>query len=729
MTLFTYVSFQRSSMERNEQDAVMSFRQIEHTMQQMTQAATAMSLQVLLDNDCSAVLNAAGSGSVDAITRERALKRIASYREVNPNIQSIYLYNRNTDSIYCTADTSSRYSTATDFIDSGIIKLLNGFDRYDFLEPIPRTASHSSAVGLNGSLPVITYVLSDSGKREALENAVVVNLRQSWIYELIGSMYGIEDSAVLALDEKGQTIIDYKNGSDFTWDDENAQLLLEQAKNLATYSSEISQEGTRYYATCFQSEKNGWQYVKVAKWDTVFYSLIQVKNTALLTTVSVLIAALVFSLLITGNFYRIYSTVERNYNRVMSLYRGDSGIMRDAFLLDILTGKRHISSNHPESQFEKYNIPFSVMEDVLLMTLKIERYEAFRKRFGDESVYDIKYGIRNIFEEVACSDFVCIGVIEDMGIITLLAVPKEKSRDAGSRLSAVFSEFKTQVCNFVEWQFNMVYLEQPVSFDELPWVYSELKKHERDTFFYPQGACISLDKISEEHSGPLCYPGDLEKNVVKSVRIGDVKTARTLYERFVSEIISCQYDNFITGITLLCFAVTRLFEEYDESGPNSDYASYSDLIAQIYQAASPDEIRTLFFDMFDTLKIVAAAANSHVNIRARLDDAVQYINQHYDHTELSLETVAAYLSISASYLGKTFKKAYGISVTDCINQVRLQKIIEYLVNTDEAAKDIAEKCGFYNVNYFYTYFKKYFGVTPQVYRTRYKNGETVPTIQ
>lgn len=64
-----------------------------------------------------------------------------------------------------------------------------------------------------------------------------------------------------------------------------------------------------------------------------------------------------------------------------------------------------------------------------------------------------------------------------------------------------------------------------------------------------------------------------------------------------------------------------------------------------------------------------------------------------------------------------------MSVADYINAERLEWVLGELKNTDRPAKEIAEECGFASTNYFYTYFRKKIGVTPQAYREQVRKGD------
>lgn len=50
--------------------------------------------------------------------------------------------------------------------------------------------------------------------------------------------------------------------------------------------------------------------------------------------------------------------------------------------------------------------------------------------------------------------------------------------------------------------------------------------------------------------------------------------------------------------------------------------------------------------------------------------------------------------------------------TSYVSKVRVNKSIDLLKNTNIKVNDIASMVGFKNKNYFYSVFKKYYGITP-----------------
>lgn len=93
----------------------------------------------------------------------------------------------------------------------------------------------------------------------------------------------------------------------------------------------------------------------------------------------------------------------------------------------------------------------------------------------------------------------------------------------------------------------------------------------------------------------------------------------------------------------------------------------------------------------------------------------QYLTEHYAQ-EISLEVVADLLDFSPFYLSKLFKNSFGISFIDYLTELRLAAAKELLADPSLSAKEIGERVGYPNSNYFTKMFKKKTGLTPIEYR-------------
>jgi AraC-like DNA-binding protein len=92
-----------------------------------------------------------------------------------------------------------------------------------------------------------------------------------------------------------------------------------------------------------------------------------------------------------------------------------------------------------------------------------------------------------------------------------------------------------------------------------------------------------------------------------------------------------------------------------------------------------------------------------------------YIADHQSE-ELSLKEVARAVNTSAFYFCKMFKQAIGLTFTDYLARVRVEKVKNLLLNPHKRVSEAAFEAGFQSLSQFNRVFKKIEGLSPSDYR-------------
>jgi len=82
----------------------------------------------------------------------------------------------------------------------------------------------------------------------------------------------------------------------------------------------------------------------------------------------------------------------------------------------------------------------------------------------------------------------------------------------------------------------------------------------------------------------------------------------------------------------------------------------------------------------------------------------------------TVEDLAKDLYISRVQLYRKVKAIFGISISEHINNIRLEKSKELLKKSNQNISEIAYAVGFSSPNYYSTAFKSKYGITPKEYR-------------
>ena len=96
--------------------------------------------------------------------------------------------------------------------------------------------------------------------------------------------------------------------------------------------------------------------------------------------------------------------------------------------------------------------------------------------------------------------------------------------------------------------------------------------------------------------------------------------------------------------------------------------------------------------------------------------AKAYIQEH--HTEnVRLKEVAKAINTCTFYFCKQFKRVTGISFTDYLTRIRMEKCKNLLLNPNLRVSEIAFASGFQSITNFNRVFKKVLGQSPTDYRS------------
>ena len=92
------------------------------------------------------------------------------------------------------------------------------------------------------------------------------------------------------------------------------------------------------------------------------------------------------------------------------------------------------------------------------------------------------------------------------------------------------------------------------------------------------------------------------------------------------------------------------------------------------------------------------------------------IVENLTNPNFSVEELARKMSISRVQLYRKIKAILGVSVSDHINEIRLEKAKELLKDTSLPISEIAYEVGYSSPGYFSTAFKNKYGITPNRFR-------------
>ena len=97
---------------------------------------------------------------------------------------------------------------------------------------------------------------------------------------------------------------------------------------------------------------------------------------------------------------------------------------------------------------------------------------------------------------------------------------------------------------------------------------------------------------------------------------------------------------------------------------------------------------------------------------------IEYIDEHFAEEELSLNSVANVIDVSANYLSAIFSQTMQKTFIEYVTARRMEKAKKLLRMTDKSSGEISVEVGYKDPHYFSFVFKKTQGCSPREYRTK-----------
>lgn len=105
---------------------------------------------------------------------------------------------------------------------------------------------------------------------------------------------------------------------------------------------------------------------------------------------------------------------------------------------------------------------------------------------------------------------------------------------------------------------------------------------------------------------------------------------------------------------------------------------------------------------------------------------LRVIQGNFHHHTFQISDVCEEMKLSRSQLYRKVKSLFGKSVTDLIQETRLERARQLLADPDKGIAEVAYEVGYNSPDYFSTVFKSHFGIVPSQYHKKEKSGGTSP---
>ena len=245
--------------------------------------------------------------------------------------------------------------------------------------------------------------------------------------------------------------------------------------------------------------------------------------------------------------------------------------------------------------------------------------------------------------------------------------------------------------------------------------YSAIRNQGKIFFAYETGQNINLNS----------YHNKLHMKLAEHIRANDLDACSHEFDLALSYMSNVSFN---TAVAYFNHVMMSLLDDFSTTFTDDDtaYPILMDKLNKIdRQLPNVYMLRKRCME-FITILAHHQSINRKYGNELAADAAKEYIDKNYANPDLSLKMLAGMAGLSSAYFGKIFATQIGYSFSDYLSNTRMKKAEQLLRETKLPINQISEAIGIVNTNYFYSIFKKKYGMTPLAYR-RTRSGEAEDT--
>ncbi len=177
------------------------------------------------------------------------------------------------------------------------------------------------------------------------------------------------------------------------------------------------------------------------------------------------------------------------------------------------------------------------------------------------------------------------------------------------------------------------------------------------------------------------------------------------------------------------FIFYSIFPEKRALGPDlhlsgGTYGVFGDIFQKLYQEFMSETpgydtlVRVYVVELIvRVLRSLNDKPEKNINTRKKqtVEDAISYLREHFNR-HITLDELARKTFFSKDYFARMFHDVTGLQVHTYLQNLRIEEACHLLRTTDMKMSDIAAACGFNDLSFFYSVFRKMTHTTPGQYR-------------
>ncbi|WP_271753576.1 AraC family transcriptional regulator [Cohnella sp. JJ-181] len=722
-------------MQKEYHEATLA--QINYNISYMDEIAKNMITFLFWDSELTALRT---DENVEILDLVKKLNKLDTIVRSSSFLDSIVVYNGHSKQLLSGGNAKFRSQVSEE--SRRLLQYLNHAD-IQKMKLVPMKLTDSST-----NIDWFSYIIYEElGPYSAGDSALIINIKPEWLInniKLINEWAVKQEGAIILMDKEGNRLS--SNGKPGE-DTEPLRAAIEQHAVQNSSGGYFIHEigGEKQIVSYSSTIIPDWYAVSLQPYSAVIHNTRQIRKLSIATTVIFLLMAAVASFFVSR---RLYMPVGRLFSQVRIGHGHEDNTGKDelSFLSD--TYKRVMDNLHEVTRFQTDHR--DIVQMYYFRKVLAESADYNQERFtstvrlnglniSEEGSYclllismdgigkmsrllqanDIKlfhFAIMNIAEEIINQEYRCTGAEMRADHLVFL-VSAGQALDA-DRLVEMVKQIQNTLSRYYKITASAALSDPFDRYTEITEQYGRTQQAIRYKLVFGRESIITPGMMEDNiRHAPSHMPPELERKIVEGIKSGDSQRIDASLDKFVQYLASCPYDQIMTNIMQITITIRQTLKEMNDHRVLPIDIDMNALSMRIWEMESLEEIRQVILQSMKEInqqKTDDSGGRNDILVTTIKD----IVRQNHADLNLSLQTIATMMKLSADYMGRMFKKSEMMSVADYINEVRLNHAKEMLENEKYTITEIMEKVGFANQSYFFKLFKKKLGSTPGDYRLK-----------
>lgn len=403
-------------------------------------------------------------------------------------------------------------------------------------------------------------------------------------------------------------------------------------------------------------------------------------------------------------------SIRATYDQFYQQWQLERPLLVERFWHDVIHYRQSLASAYLESAMRNYSIPLQADSEIQLMQISIERWhEEWSAR--DEEI--MTYAIKNVAEEFFLANTGAQGhcIQDGQGLLYLIIYDPQQLEDSAlQKLAYAFIEHCRQHLH----SFLSCYIGKRLPLTSIREGIRALLQLEKQNV--TQSCTVRLEQEASNRTEAAAAAAIHFPDWIVLLETGKQTQLNYQIDTYFDKLQQAKVG-YHELIAFYFGFMNSILQWLQSKGINS-----TDVIAEQDWELNDGTVKSLARLKAWTTTVCGQISGymsaEGKQVSSVVEKVQQYMLAHLDE-EFSREKLAEQVYLNPAYLSRLFRRETGLSLTDYMVKLRMNKAKEKLESSNEKVSDIAFEVGYANFSHFSKLFKKTTGLTPQEYRKAY----------